>query len=136
MARSNRIYSGPTDVRNRRTTVYRSPRMTVEFELNRQGIARVAMSDPVHDACRSVAINEAVPFAIQNSPHDTGDYISSFHVRRGEAVIAGMRRAVANVWNLSDHASRVEYAPTRRYPAGRRVLGRTLEHLNAANTAD
>ncbi len=130
VARTKRIYHGPTDLGNRRETVYRSPRLHVEFEMNRRGIARVAVGQDLRDACHSAVVQRAMPYAIQISPRgQTLEYVSSWRAADGYTVIAGMRRAACKLINVSDHAAAVEWG--RGGAQG--VLRRTLAHLNATS---
>lgn len=130
MARGRRVYSGSTDLRNRRITVYRSPRMIVEFELDRRGIAKIAMGQDLKDACRQVVTGRAMPFAIRNSPHgETLEYVSSWRAAEGHTIIAGMRRVACKLINVAPHAAAVEWGRGGR----RGVLGKTLAHLNATS---
>jgi hypothetical protein len=85
-----RIYSGPTELRGGRTVVYASPQLICEFELNRAGIAKIAVSAPVKAAVHSLVVRRAMPYAIQISPVRTYDYVSSFNAVDTYAVIAGM----------------------------------------------
>lgn len=135
MARkSKRIYSGATDLRNRRETVHHTPRLKVEFEMDRRGISRIALSDPLRDACHSVVVQRAMPFAIQKSPRGkTLEYVSSWRVSDGHTVIAGMRRVAAKLINVSDHAAAVEFVNKRGNGHGHGVLRQTLAHLNATS---
>lgn len=131
MARaSKRVYSGSTDLRNRRVTAYTSPRLIVEFEMDRRGISRIAVGDDLRGACRSAVVQRAMPFAIQKSPRgDTLEYVSSWRAQDTYAVIAGMRRVATKLINVSGHAAAVEWGRG----GSARVLGRTLAHLNATS---
>ncbi len=131
MARaSKRIYHGATDLTNRRETVYRSPRLHVEFEMNRRGIARVAVGQDLRDSCRSAVVQRAMPYAIQISPRgETLEYVSSWRAADGHTVIAGMRRVACKLINVSDHAAAVEWGRG----GARGVLSRTLAHLNSTS---
>lgn len=134
MVRSKKIYSGPLDLRNRRTTVYASRRMIVQFEMNRRGIAQIAVGDDLRAAVRSVVVNKAMPYAIQISPTgDTLDYVSSWKAVDTHEVIAGMRRVACRLWNTSSHAAAVEWVSRRGFGHGYHVLGRTLAHLNSTS---
>lgn len=131
MARaSKKVYSGSTDLRSRRVTAYASPRLIVEFEMDRRGISRIAVGGELRDACRSTVVHRAMPFAIQNSPRgDTLEYVSSWRAQDTYAVIAGMRRVATKLINVSDHAAAVEWGRG----GSARVLGKTLAHLNATS---
>lgn len=120
-----KIYTGATDLRNRRVTVHRGPHLKAEFEMDRRGIAAIAMGHELSDACYSLVLEHAMPHAIRIAPRgSTLDYVSSFRADRTTTVIAGMRRQAARLWNVSDHAAAVEWTNDTR------VLGRTLDHLN------
>jgi hypothetical protein len=132
--RSKRIYYGDTDLRDRRETVYRSPRMHVEFSMNRRGIARIAVGQDLRDSTRSLVVQKAMPYAIRISPRgDTLEYVSSWRAVDTFVVIAGMRRAACKLWNISDHAATVEWVGKSGKGQGRGVLRRTLAHLNATS---
>ncbi len=121
-------YIGPTKMVGRRTTVYLSPRLLAEFEMNRPGIARIALSAEVASATRSLVVNEAMPYAIQISPRGrTLEYVSSWRAQPASVVIAGMRRAACKLINIADYAAAVEWGRG----GNQRVLGRVLDHLNS-----
>lgn len=128
--KSKKIYNGSTDLRNRRETVYVSPRMVVEFEMDRRGISRIAVGQDLQDATRSLVVQDAMPYAISISPRGaTLDYVSSWRVADGFTIIAGMRRAAAKLVNVSAHAAAVEWGRGGQ----QRILGRTLAHLNSTS---
>jgi hypothetical protein len=125
-----RIYSGITDLKNRRQTVYASPRLIVTFEMDRTGIRKIAVGEALKAAVHSAVVQRAMPFAIQISPHgDTLEYVSSWRAVDGFTVIAGMRRAACNLLNTSGHAAAVEWGRG----GNQRILGRTLAHLNGTS---
>lgn len=130
MARSSKVYSGPTDLRNRRETVYVSPRMVVEFEMDRRGIAKIAVAEPLQSATRSLVVDKAMPYAIRISPRGkTLEYVSSWRAVNGFTVIAGMRRASCKLLNTAPHAAAVEWGRGGQ----QRILGKTLAHLNSTS---
>lgn len=130
MAASKRIYTGATRLSNRRETVYESPRVRVEFEMDRRGIARIALGEPLKQACRSAVVGRAMPYAIQISPRgETLQYVSSWRAADGHIVIAGMRRVACKLVNVAPYAAAVEWG--RGGKQG--VLRRTLAHLNATS---
>lgn len=134
MPRSKKIYSGPTDLRDRRVTVYASRRMVAEFELHRRGIAKIAVGGDLRSAVRSVVVQKAMPYAIRISPRGaTLDYVSSFRAIDAYEVIAGMRRVACRLYNGSAHAAAVEWVSKRGFGHGYRVLGRTLAYLNSTS---
>lgn len=125
-----RLYSGPTELDNRREVVYASPRMIGEFQLNRAGIAKIAVAEPLQQAVRSAVVSRAMPYAISISPRgDTLEYVSSWRASDGFTVIAGMRRAACKLINTSGHAAAVEWGRGGR----QRILGRTLDWLNGTS---
>lgn len=127
-------YTGGTRLGGRRTTVYVSPRMLVEFEMDRRGIARVAVGDELREACHSTVVQRAMPYAISISPRgDTLDYVSSWRAIDTFEVIAGLRRVACRLFNGSDHAAAVEWVSKRGFGRGYHVLGRTLAHLNSTS---
>lgn len=118
--------------------VYRGRHVIVHMWLNRAGIAEIAMSPPMRSAVREVA-GDAKSHAqsLAQEFRDTGRYSQSLHVEDDEATLPKrypMRRVVANLVADVIYASKVEYG----YGEGRghRVLGRTLEHLNAVTLAE
>ncbi len=127
-------YTGGTQFGGRRTTVYVSPRMLVQFEMDRAGIARVAVGQELRDAVHDCVVQRAMPYAISISPHgDTLDYVSSWRAIDTYEVIAGMRRAACRLFNGSGHAAAVEWVSRRGFGRGYAVLGRTLAHLNSTS---
>lgn len=127
-------YIGGTSLGGRRNTVYVSPRMVVQFELDRRGIARLAVGHELREATHSLVVNHAMPFAISISPHgDTLEYVSSWRAIDTYEVIAGLRRVACRLFNGSSHAAAVEWVSKRGFGRGYHVLGRTLAHLNSTS---
>lgn len=127
-------YIGGSTFGGRRSTVYVSPRMVVQFELDRGGIAKLAVGPELRAATRSLVVQHAMPFAISISPHgDTLEYVSSWRADDTYAVIAGLRRAACKLVNESSHAAAVEWVSARGFGRGYHVLGRTLAHLNSTS---
>ncbi len=127
-------YIGATRLSGKRYTVYASPRMVVQFELDRQGIEKVAVGDELRDATRSAVTQRAMPYAISISPRgDTLEYVSSWEPVDTYVVIAGMRRVACRLLNTSQHAAAVEWVSKRGFGHGRGVLRRTLAHLNSTS---
>lgn len=131
-----RVKADPAGMGNRRTTVYVSPRLVVQFEMNRAGIARVAAGQELADATRQLIRERAMPYAIRISPHgpERGDgdpkYAESFRITQGYTVIAGMRRVAARLVNIAPHAAAVEFLGTNPHAAGYGILRKTLAHIN------
>lgn len=127
------------DMRNRRLTVYTSRRLIVQFEMDRPGMARVAVGRELKDATRQIIRERAMPYAISISPVGQRDddqggkprYIESFRIAEGHTVIAGMRRVAAKLVNVAPHAAAVEFLGTNPHASGYGVLGKTLDHLNS-----
>lgn len=119
-----------------RKTVYRGRNVTVEFELDRKGIAACAMGPELRASVLDLAEHEAKPFAVSISPHsnrqDHRHYADSFGIVPGAMMIRRMRRVAAHLINSAPHAAAVEWG-NERTPNGHRVLGRTLDHLNKPN---
>lgn len=129
-------YVGGSELGGRRHTVYVSPRMVVKFEMDRAGMARLAVGQALKDATHSVVVHQAMPYAVQISPHgDTLEYVSSWQAVDTFAVIAGLRRAACKLLNTSGHAAAVEWVSPRGYGHGYGVLARTLAHLTGASPA-
>jgi hypothetical protein len=123
-------YTGGTQLGGRRHTVYVSQRMVVQFEMDRRGIARVAVGQPLRDAVHSLIVQKAMPYAISISPHgETLEYVSSWRAIDTFEVIAGMRRAACRLFNGSGHAAAVEWGRG----GNQRILGRTLAYLNSTS---
>jgi len=107
--------------------------MVVELEMNRRGIAQIAVGDELRDACRAVVVERALPFAVKKSPRDkTRVYVESWRVSPGFTVIAGMRRVAVKLVNIADHAAAVEWG--RGGKAG--VLAQTLAHLHGTTVEE
>jgi hypothetical protein len=116
-----------------RHTVYRGRYVKADFKLDVAGIAGVAVSSRVRDACRNIAERKAKPYAISISPIDTGEYIRSFKVLDQHTTIHGLRRVAARLYNTSPHAAIVEWGNARA-PA-RHVLTETIDHLHGGINA-
>lgn len=129
-------YVGASQLGGRRHTVYVSPRLVVQFEMDRAGIAELAVGQALKDATLSVVAHRAMPYAISISPHgSTGNYVSSWRVEETFAIIAGLRRAACKLVNDSPHAAAVEWVSARGFGRGYGVLRRTLANLNGTSPA-
>lgn len=127
-------YIGPTVLPGRRTTVYVSDRMLVQLQMNRGGIARIAVDAPLKAAVHAVVVGKAMPYAIEISPRGrTLEYVSSWRAIDTYEVIAGMRRVACRLFNDSGHAAAVEWVSPHGSGHGYQVLGRTLAHLNSTS---
>lgn len=127
-------YVGGTQLGGRKTTVYVSDRMLCQFQLDRAGMAKIAVDTPLRAAVHSVVVQDAMPYAISISPHGrTLEYVSSWRAIDTYEVIAGLRRAACRLFNGSGHAAAVEWVSPRGYGHGYHVLGRTLAHLNSTS---
>lgn len=123
-------YGGPTEMSNRRVTVYASPRLIAQFEMNRAGIAKIAVGGPLREAVHFAVVGRAMVHAIQISPRgETLEYVSSWRAADGFTVIAGMRRAACKLVNISGHAAAVEWGRG----GNQRILGKTLDWLNSTS---
>lgn len=121
----------------RRRTVYRGRHCKVDFELDRKGIAAIAMSDELLDAVTEVVTDRALPYAISVSPRSTREhkhFQDSFAVIAGTEVWARMRRVASRLWNLSEHAAAVEFGNKHTGGRGHHVLRQTLDHLTGSGT--
>lgn len=119
------------NLRDKRYTVYKSPRLTAEYETDREGIAGIAVSPPVKAMVHAAVMQRAMPYAIQISPRGpTGEYVSSWKAVDTYTVVAGMRRAACKLLNTSDHAAAVEWGRG----GNQRILGRTLDWLNGTSS--
>lgn len=137
-SRSRKVYAGATDMRNRAVTVYVSPRLLVQFEMDRRGIARIAVGPDLASATRQVVRERGMPYAIRISPRGERDdeaggkarYAESFRIAQGHTVIAGMRRVAAKLVNIAPHSAAVEFTGSNPHAAGYGILRQTLAHLN------
>lgn len=113
---------------NRKITAYRGKNITIELEMDRAGIRKIAVSPELRAATTSVVTGRALPYAKSISPYDPNSpgphYVDSFRITQGYEVIAGLRRVATRLHNISDHSTEVEWKN------GTRVLSRTLAHLN------
>jgi hypothetical protein len=127
-------YIGGSQLGGRRHTVYVSERLVCQFEMDRRGIARVAVGAPLKAAVHSLVVQKAMPYAIRISPHgDTLEYLSSWNAVDTYEVIAGLRRVACRLFNGSGHAAAVEWVSKRGYGHGYHVLGQTLAFLNSTS---
>lgn len=123
-------YTGSTQMPNRRQTVYASPRLVAEFEMDRAGIAKLAVGQALQEATHSAVVNRAMVHAIQISPRgETLGYVSSWRAADGFTVIAGMRRAACKLVNVSGHAAAVEWGRG----GNQGILRKTLAWLNQSS---
>lgn len=119
----------------RRVTVYRSPSVTVEFDIDsyKSGIARCAVGPELRGAVDTIA-RKAEAYARSISPRSRRrhqHYADSFRHQRTTVVLPPrwpMRRVCARLWNMAPHAAAVEWGVAGS-PRGHRVLGKTLEKL-------
>lgn len=122
--------SGFEHMRDRRVRAYTGTHLTVDFEMNRAGIRRIALGPALAAATRSAVVHRGMPYAIQNSPRgETLDYVSSWRAQDTHVTFNGMRRVATKLINVSAHAAAVEWGRGGR--AG--VLRKTLAHLNATS---
>jgi hypothetical protein len=108
--------------------VYRSRTMVVFFDMDRQGIRRIAVGPELRAACLAV-VNAARPYAESISPVETGQYARSFSIAMGHTWVAAMRRVAARLVNTDPAAAAIEFGTSHGGPA-HRVLQRTLAHIN------
>jgi hypothetical protein len=115
--------------------VYRGRHVIVSFQMDRSGIAQIAMGPKLLAAVLDLAETKAKPYAESISPRSDRDdhvhYADSFVVVPGTAWIAAMRRVAARLYNTAPHAAAVEWGNAGVNARGHRVLGRTLDHLNS-----
>lgn len=123
-----------------RKTVYRGRHVTVEFELNRRGIARCAVGPELKAACHGVVETRALPYAVSISPRSSRrhqHYQDSFRVDddtwtpKARMPDWHMRRVVTRLVNTSPQAILVEVGPEQGNDRGFHVLGKTLAFLAA-----
>jgi hypothetical protein len=132
MARGAAVSSAETG--GGRRLVYPGKTVQVYFELDRPGIAAIAMGPQLAAAVIDLATTKALPYAIEASPRSAEHhrhYQDSFVVVPGTAWIAAMKRVAARLVNTSDHAAAVEWGSQRTGFEGHHVLGHTLDYLNS-----
>ncbi len=109
-----------------RRPVYVSPRMVVEFEMDRRGMREVARGPELRAAVGIIA-KKGQLYAEGIAPERSGHYKKSFQVNFARITIAGMRRVAARLVNTDPAAISIEWG-TKRTPA-HRTLTRTLAFL-------
>lgn len=120
-----------------RVNVYTGTHVSVDFQLNRKGIAEIAMGPRLAEAVLSVCEDRAKPYAISISPTSSRvhkHYVESFDVSLGTATIRSLRRVAGILANTSDHALAVEWG--NAHSKGHNVLGKTLSHLSSEGHAN
>jgi hypothetical protein len=119
-----------------RRPVFRSRRIHVDFELDRQGIAEIAVGPELRNACHDVVAHKALPYAISISPRSLAEhqhYQDSFIVQ--DLLVFGippehpMTRVGTRLLNVVDHAAAVEWG-NRRTPRGHHILRETLNIIS------
>ncbi|MGK5677518.1 hypothetical protein [Actinoplanes sp. URMC 104] len=138
-------YTGPTEFSDRRQTVYRSPRVKVDFQMNRAGIRDIATGSDLTHALQMLVLTKALPYALKISPKgrkrspserdEHSRYASSFTVRRSTVVLVGMERTSVRLVNTAKHAAAVEWVNPNGHGHGFHVLGQTIAHLNGETLA-
>lgn len=119
--------------------VYRGRHVTVTFELDRKGIAVMAVGKELRHSCHEV-VAKALPYAVSISPRSSRDhqhYQDSFVT---ESTLTGlppesigkipMLRVSARLVNIAAHAAAVEWGDMGDGGRGYRVLRRTLQHID------
>jgi hypothetical protein len=115
--------------------VYRGTHVTVEFDLDRKGIAELAMGPKMRQGILDFAEGPLKSYAIGISPRSSKEhqhYADSFVVVPGAKVIRRLRRVAALLINTAPHAAAVEWG-NEQTPRGHRVLGETLAHFMGPN---
>lgn len=111
--------------------VYRGRHVIVSFDMDRKGIAALAMGPELEAAVIHLAEHTAKPYAISLSPRSRENteehFQDSFDVVVGTRTIRQLRRVAAFLINGSPHAAAVEWGNS--HTEAHRVLGRTLDHL-------
>ncbi len=115
-----------------RRTVYRSPRLVVDFELDRGGIRKIARDAPLRLAVREVA-TKAKAHAESIAPHRTGAYASRFEINFTRVTVRGLRRIGARLVNTDPAAAKIEWG-TSKTPA-HLTLTKTLQWLGGRPAA-
>ncbi len=115
--------------------VYRGRNLTVYFDLDRKGMARVAVGEELKAAVTEVVAERALPYARSSSPRSNRNhlhYADAFVVdNTSTVVLVGLRRVAARLVNTSGHAAAVEWGNAKTRGRGHHVLRQTLEHLVA-----
>lgn len=115
-------------------SVYKGKNVQVTFDMDRAGIAKIAVGPELTAAVLDLAEHKAKPYAIAASPRSRENhkhYQDSFIVVPGTAFIAAMKRCAARLVNTSEHAAAVEWGSAHTGHKGQRVLGHTLDYLNS-----
>lgn len=116
-----------------RVNVYTGTHAIVDFQMDRKGIAEIAMGPRLAEAVISVCELRAKPYAISISPvsdRNHRHYVEGFDVLLGTATIRSLRRVAGLLLNTSEHAILVELGNSQNGGKGHHVLRKTLSHLS------
>ena len=128
-----------------REVAYVGRNVILEYEGSMRGFREIALGPELLASCMALATGKALPYAIQISPVDSGEYKRSwkvfpglFHTEEGGPSTIRTRVA-ALVVNTSDHSALVEWGGSR--DGGRRHLAQhicreVVNHLMNPATID
>ncbi len=116
-----------------RRPVYASPRLVIEFQMDRSGMREVARNPVLRGQVRAIA-QKAKIYAETISPRETGAYASSFQIDMSRIMVRGMRRIAARLVNTDPAAIAIEVGTSGRGGRGgtpaHRVLQKTLAYIS------
>lgn len=123
--------AGYREMRDRKVMAYYGRNLVLEFQLSREGFRKIAMSDDLREATTAVVRDRALPYARQISPYDPSNkskphYRDSFVIRQSSITINDLRRVSSRLFNVSDHATLVEFVNTGSHGG---PLRRTVSYL-------
>ncbi len=124
-----------------REVAYVGKNIVIEYQGSLRGFRECAMGPELLLSCMRVVTGRALPYAVQISPVDTGEYKASWRARPAffENAHAGpstiRRRVAALLINTSPHSALVEWggSPTggRRHLA-QHICRKVVEHLQTS----
>jgi hypothetical protein len=123
--------AGYRELPNRTVTAYFGKNIVIRFEFDRAGWRRIALSPELRRATTDIVRNRAMPYAKSISPYDERNrtrphYRDQFMVVQGFAEINDLRRVATRLFNVSDHATEVEFLNSGRKGG---PLRRTISYL-------
>jgi hypothetical protein len=128
-----------------RKRVYTGTHVTVDYEPDKESIARCAVGPELAGAVMDIATTKALPYAVSISPRSNRNhrhYQDSWAVVPiltgvpPAALVIGeppMLRVGAALYNTSPHAAAVEWG-NAKHPRGHHILQKVLDRLSRAST--
>lgn len=122
---------GYREMPNRRVMAYFGKTIVIEFEFDRDGWRKIAISPELRRATTAVVRDRALPYAKSISPYDKRNrtrphYRDSFIITQGFDIINELRRVATRLFNISDHATEVEFLNSGKTGG---PLRRTISYL-------